>query len=64
LQYTDIDGNTFESIEFHNAAVETEVELSKKIDEVILSEFAEADNLDFDFNEDAIENQDSSSDFF
>jgi len=64
LQYTDIDGNTFESIEFHNAAVETEVELSKKIDEVILSEFAEADNLDFDFNEDTIENQDSSSDFF
>jgi len=64
LQYTDRDGNTFESIEFHNAAVETEVELSKKIDEVILSEFAEADNLDFDFNEDAIENQDSSSDFF
>jgi len=64
LQYTDRDGNTFESIEFHNAAVETEVGLSKKIDEVILSEFAEADNLDFDFNEDTIENQDSSSDFF
>jgi hypothetical protein len=64
LQYTDKDGNTFESIEFHNAAVETEVELSEKIDEVILSEFAEPDNLDFDFNEETIENQDSSSDFF
>ena len=64
LQYTDKDGNTFEAIEFHNAAVETEVELSKKIDEVILSEFAEPDNLDFDFNEETIENQDSSSDFF
>ena len=55
LQYTDKDGNTFESIEFHNAAVETEVELSEKIDEVILSEFAEPDNLDFDFNEETIE---------
>jgi hypothetical protein len=64
LQYTDKDGNTFESIEFHNAAVKTEVELSEKIDEVILSEFAEPDNLDFDFNEETIENQDSSSDFF
>jgi hypothetical protein len=64
LQYTDKDGNTFESIEFHNAAVKTEVELSGKIDEVILSEFAEPDNLDFDFNEETIENQDSSSDFF
>jgi hypothetical protein len=64
LQYTDRDGNTFESIEYNNAAVETEVELCKKIDEVTLSEFAEADDLDFDFNEKTIENQDSGSDFF
>ena len=74
LQYTDKDGNTFESIEFHNAAVEhsltptpEEYELyeadlntleTKKIDK------KEEANFDLDFNTNDIEKNEEQSDFF
>jgi len=63
LQYTDKDGNTFESIEFHNAAVETSV-TEKEIIEDTKDEFALADNFELDFNEETNEDPDSLPDFF
>jgi len=63
LQYTDKDGNTFESIEFHNAAVETSL-TEKEIIEDTKDEFALADNFELDFNEETNEDPDSLPDFF
>jgi hypothetical protein len=63
LQYTDKDGNTFESIEFHNAAVETSL-TEKEIIEDSKDEFALADNFELDFNEETNEDPDSLPDFF
>ena len=63
LQYTDKDGNTFESIEFHNAAVETSL-TEKEIIEGSKDEFALADNFELDFNEETNEDPDSLPDFF
>lgn len=60
LQYTDKDGNTFESIEFHNAAVETSLE--ENIEDLIVDE--ETNELEADLN--TLENKkdyDSGSDF-
>ena len=60
LQYTDKDGNTFESIEFHNAAVETSLE--ENIENLIVDE--ETNELEADLN--TLENKkdyDSGSDF-
>jgi hypothetical protein len=75
LQYTDKDGNTFESIEFHNAAVEHSLEPSpeeyelyeadlnilekKKIDKKEEANF----DLDFTSNTD-VEDNDDVADFF
>jgi hypothetical protein len=75
LQYTDIDGNTFESIEFHNAAVESSLEPTpeeyelyeadlntletKKIDKKEEANF----DLDFTSTTDAEDNE-SVADFF
>ena len=63
LQYTDKDGNTFESIEFHNAAVETSL-TEKEIIEDSKDEFALADNFELNFNEETNEDPDSLPDFF
>ena len=60
LQYTDKDGNTFEAIEFHNAAVETSLE--ENIEDLIVDE--ETNELEADLN--TLENKkdyDSGSDF-
>jgi len=63
LQYTDKDGNTFESIEFHNATVETSL-TEKEIIEDSKDEFALADNFELNFNEETNEDPDSLPDFF
>jgi len=79
LQYTDRDGNTFESIEFHNAAVETSLE--EDIEDLIADKETnelEADlnilenkknydsgsDFDLDFNTNNIEENEEQSDFF
>ena len=79
LQYTDKDGNTFESIEFHNAAVEHSLE--EDIENLIVDEETnelEADlntlenkkdydsgsDFDLDFNTNDIEKNEEQSDFF
>jgi hypothetical protein len=79
LQYTDKDGNTFESIEFHNAAVEHSLE--ENIEDLIVDEETnelEADlntlenkkdydsgsDFDLDFNTNDIEKNEEQSDFF
>ena len=47
LQYTDKDGNTFESIEFHNAAVEPSLEIHKQFEKDMEKDMSEEekDNL-------------------
>ena len=47
LQYTDKDGNTFESIEFHNAAVEPSLEVHKQFEKDMEKDMSEEekDNL-------------------
>jgi hypothetical protein len=79
LQYTDKDGNTFESIEFHNAAVETSLEediedliADKETNELeanlnILEnkkDYDSGSDFDLDFNTNDIEENEEQSDFF
>jgi len=72
LQYTDRDGNTFESIEFHNAAVETSLE--EDIEDLIADKetnilenkknYDSGSDFDLDFNTNNIEENEEQSDFF
>ena len=47
MQYTDKDGNTFESIEFHNAVVEPSLEIHKQFEKDMEKDMSEEekDNL-------------------
>lgn len=79
LQYTDKDGNTFESIEFHNAAVETSLEedienliVDKETNELEADlntlqnkkDYDSGSDFDLDFNTNDIEKNEEQSDFF
>ena len=72
LQYTDKDGNTFESIEFHNAVVEPSLE--EDIEDLIADketnilenkkDYDSGSDFDLDFNTNNIEENEEQSDFF
>ena len=75
LQYTDKDGNTFESIEFHNAAVEHSLEPSPEDHELYEADLnilgtkkidkKEEANFDLDFTSNTdVEDNDDVADFF
>ena len=79
LQYTDKDGNTFESIEFHNTAVEHSLEedienliVDKETNELEADlntlenkkEYDSGSDFDLDFNTNDIEKNEEQSDFF
>jgi hypothetical protein len=79
LQYTDKDGNTFESIEFHNAAVEHSLEedienliVDKETNELEADlntlqnkkDYDSGSDFDLDFNTNDIEKNEEQSDFF
>jgi hypothetical protein len=79
LQYTDKDGNTFESIEFHNAAVEHSLEedienliVDKKTNELEADlntlenkkDYDSGSDFDLNFNTNDIEKNEEQSDFF
>jgi hypothetical protein len=79
LQYTDKDGNTFESIEFHNAAVEHSLEedienliVDKKTNELEADlntlenkkDYDSGSDFDLNFNTNDIEENEEQSDFF
>jgi hypothetical protein len=79
LQYTDKDGNTFESIEFHNAAVEHSLEedienliVDKETNELEADlntlenkkDYDSGSDFDLNFNTNDIEKNEEQSDFF